>query len=169
MARTSTRNPSSGTVSSRSNSANHSVKTTRTKRKCSQVVDAPLAELAEDTTHVASRSKSKRSLRSNVADPVKEAVGLRVMLEEATPVVTRSKVKKGKQSQAVDLGEEACAGRQVKHSRYAKSGQNKFSSSASPSLAVKKVTTPSAKGNFIVAPSSTHSTSNRSHTINGLS
>ena len=52
------------------------------------MVDAPLAELAEDTTHVASRSKSKRSLRSNVADPVKEAVGLRVMLEEATPVVT---------------------------------------------------------------------------------
>ena len=116
MARTSTRNPSSGTVSLHSNSPNHSVKTTRTKRKCSQVVDAPLAKLAEDTILVASRSKSKRSLRSNVADPAKEAVCLRVMLEEATPVVTRSKGKKGKQCQAVDPHREACAGRQVMNS-----------------------------------------------------
>ncbi len=51
------------------------------------MVDAPSAELAEDTIHVASRSKSKQSQRSHVADPVKEAVGMAVMLEEATHVV----------------------------------------------------------------------------------
>ena len=169
MARTSTRNPSSSTALSRSNLANPSVATTRTKRKCNQVVDAPSAERAEDTTHVASHPKSKRSQRSHVADPVEEAVGVAVVLEEGTPVVTRSKEKKGKQSQAVNPSKEACAGRQVKHSRSAKSRLNKSSSSASLSSTVKKVTTPSAAGNVIVAPSSTHSMARRSHTINGMS
>jgi hypothetical protein len=104
-----------------------------------------------------------------VADPVEEAVGVAVVLEEGTPVVTRSKGKKGKQSQAVNPSKEACAGRQVKHSWSTKSRLNKSSSSASISSTVKKVTSPSAAGNVIVAPSSTHSMARRSHTINGMS